>query len=39
MSDPVLEVNDLVKHFATRTLQGFRAIRNTVPAVSGVSFN
>ncbi len=37
MSEPVLEVTDLVKEFSVRTLQGIRAVRSTVHAVSGVS--
>jgi oligopeptide/dipeptide ABC transporter ATP-binding protein len=35
---PVLQVTDLVKHFAVKTSKGFRTIRRTVHAVSGVSF-
>jgi peptide/nickel transport system ATP-binding protein/oligopeptide transport system ATP-binding protein len=35
---PVLQVTDLVKHFAVKTSKGFRTIKRTVHAVSGVSF-
>jgi len=38
MSEPVLEVVDLVKHFTIRTSIGVRVIRKTVQAVSGVNF-
>jgi peptide/nickel transport system ATP-binding protein/oligopeptide transport system ATP-binding protein len=34
---PVLEVTDLVKQFAVKTSKGFRTIKRTVHAVSGVS--
>ncbi len=39
MSEPVIEVRDLVKHFPVRSFQGLRTIRQTVQAVSGVSFS
>ena len=35
---PVLQVTDLVKHFGVKTSKGFRTIKRTVHAVSGVSF-
>jgi peptide/nickel transport system ATP-binding protein/oligopeptide transport system ATP-binding protein len=35
---PVLQVTDLVKHFAVKSSKGFRSIKRTVHAVSGVSF-
>jgi peptide/nickel transport system ATP-binding protein/oligopeptide transport system ATP-binding protein len=35
---PVLEVTDLVKNFTVKSLEGVRAVRSTVQAVSGVSF-
>jgi peptide/nickel transport system ATP-binding protein len=38
MSGPVLEVTDLVKNFTVKSLEGVRAIRSTVQAVSSVSF-
>jgi oligopeptide/dipeptide ABC transporter ATP-binding protein len=38
MSEPVLEVTDLVKHFSIRTSAGLRRVRCEVQAVSGVSF-
>jgi len=39
MSEVVLEVTDLVKHFAVRSSVGLRVIRKVVQAVSGVSFS
>jgi peptide/nickel transport system ATP-binding protein/oligopeptide transport system ATP-binding protein len=36
---PILEVTDLVKNFAVRSLQGVRTVHETVQAVSGVSFS
>ena len=38
-SGPVLEVTDLVKNFSVKSLEGVRAVRSTVQAVSGVSFS
>ena len=38
MSEPVLEVTDLVKNFQVRRASGIRLERATVQAVSGVSF-
>jgi peptide/nickel transport system ATP-binding protein/oligopeptide transport system ATP-binding protein len=38
-SAPVLEVQDLVKEFPIRQLQGIRVVRGIVQAVSKVSFN
>jgi len=38
MSEPILEVNDLVKEFTVRTSKGLRSIKRVVHAVSGVSF-
>jgi oligopeptide/dipeptide ABC transporter ATP-binding protein len=38
MREAVLEVTDLVKNFTVRSLQGIKAIKHTVQAVSGVSF-
>jgi peptide/nickel transport system ATP-binding protein/oligopeptide transport system ATP-binding protein len=38
MSGPVLEAKDLVKNFTVKTVQGIRAIKLQVQAVSGVSF-
>jgi peptide/nickel transport system ATP-binding protein/oligopeptide transport system ATP-binding protein len=38
MSEPVLEVRDLVKNFMVRRANGIRLERATVQAVSGVSF-
>ena len=35
---PVLEVTDLVKNFGVKSLEGVRAIKSTVQAVSSVSF-
>ena len=35
---PVLEVTDLVKNFGVKSLEGVRAVKSTVQAVSGVSF-
>ena len=37
--EPLLQVSNLVKHFPIKTLKGARAIRHTVQAVSGVSFD
>lgn len=37
MSEPVLEVRDLVKNFSIKASAGVRVIRKTVQAVSGVS--
>ncbi len=37
--EPVLEVTDLVKNFTVKSLQGIRAVKSTVQAVSGVSFS
>ncbi len=41
MSDatPVLQVNNLVKHFTVKSSKGLRAIKRTVHAVSDVSFS
>jgi oligopeptide/dipeptide ABC transporter ATP-binding protein len=36
---PVLEVADLVKNFGVKSLEGVRAVKSTVQAVSGVSFS
>jgi oligopeptide/dipeptide ABC transporter ATP-binding protein len=36
---PVLEVTDLVKSFTVKSLEGVRAVKSTVQAVSGVSFS
>jgi peptide/nickel transport system ATP-binding protein/oligopeptide transport system ATP-binding protein len=36
---PVLQVQDLVKHFYVKSSQGLRSVRKTVQAVSGVSFD
>ena len=36
---PVMEVTDLVKNFAVKSLEGVKAIKSTVQAVSGVSFS
>ena len=36
---PVLEVTDLVKNFGVKSLEGVRAVKSTVQAVSGVSFS
>ncbi|MFZ4812571.1 MAG: ATP-binding cassette domain-containing protein, partial [Ilumatobacteraceae bacterium] len=36
---PVLQVTDLVKHFAVKSSKGLRSIKRTVQAVSGVSFD
>jgi peptide/nickel transport system ATP-binding protein/oligopeptide transport system ATP-binding protein len=38
VSEPVLEVTDLVKNFTVKSLEGVRQIKSTVQAVSGVSF-
>lgn len=38
MSDPVLEVHDLVKNFSIKTSAGLRSIKRSVQAVSGVTF-
>jgi peptide/nickel transport system ATP-binding protein/oligopeptide transport system ATP-binding protein len=38
MSEPVLEVHDLVKNFSIKTSAGIRVVRRSVQAVSGVSF-
>ena len=38
-SGPVLEVTDLVKNFSVKSLEGVKAVRSTVQAVSGVSFS
>ena len=35
---PVLEVTDLVKNFTVKSLEGVRAVKSNVQAVSGVSF-
>jgi peptide/nickel transport system ATP-binding protein/oligopeptide transport system ATP-binding protein len=37
-SPPVLEVNDLVKHFTVSSSKGLRSVKRVVQAVSGVSF-
>ena len=37
-SGPVLEVTDLVKNFNVKSLEGVRAVKSTVQAVSNVSF-
>ena len=37
-SVPILEVNDLVKNFIVKSVQGIRTLKETVQAVSGVSF-
>jgi len=39
MTEPILEVNDLVKEFTVKSSKGFRAIKRVVHAVSGVSFS
>jgi peptide/nickel transport system ATP-binding protein/oligopeptide transport system ATP-binding protein len=39
VTEPVLEVTDLVKEFYVRSSKGLRSIRSTVHAVSGVSFS
>jgi peptide/nickel transport system ATP-binding protein len=36
---PVLEVTDLVKNFGVKSLEGVRAVKSTVQAVSSVSFS
>jgi peptide/nickel transport system ATP-binding protein/oligopeptide transport system ATP-binding protein len=38
-SGPVLEVTDLVKNFTVKSLEGVRAVKAAVQAVSGVSFS
>jgi len=38
MSEPVLEVTDLVKEFTVRSNRGLRSVKATVHAVSSVSF-
>jgi peptide/nickel transport system ATP-binding protein/oligopeptide transport system ATP-binding protein len=38
MSQPVIEVDDLVKQFGVRASRGLRSIRKTVQAVAGISF-
>ena len=38
MTEPVLEVHDLVKNFTIKTAAGIRVVRRTVQAVSGVGF-
>ena len=38
-SGPMLEVTDLVKNFSVKSLEGVKAVRSTVQAVSGVSFS
>jgi oligopeptide/dipeptide ABC transporter ATP-binding protein len=38
VSQPVLEVTDLVKNFEVKALQGIRVVKSVVQAVSGVSF-
>jgi peptide/nickel transport system ATP-binding protein/oligopeptide transport system ATP-binding protein len=38
-TQPTLKVEDLVKHFNVRQLQGVRVIKSAVQAVSGVSFS
>ncbi len=38
-SGPVLEVTDLVKNFSVKSLEGVKAVRSNVQAVSGVSFS
>jgi peptide/nickel transport system ATP-binding protein/oligopeptide transport system ATP-binding protein len=38
-SGPVLEVTDLVKNFTVKSLEGVRAVKSSVQAVSGVSFS
>jgi peptide/nickel transport system ATP-binding protein/oligopeptide transport system ATP-binding protein len=37
-SEPILEVNDLVKEFTVKSSVGIRSVKRTVHAVSGVSF-
>src|ERR1700704_7211008 len=37
-SVPILEVTDLVKNFIVKSVQGIRTLKETVQAVSGVSF-
>ena len=37
-SVPILEVNDLVKNFIVKSVHGIRTLKETVQAVSGVSF-
>ncbi|MFN8023214.1 MAG: ABC transporter ATP-binding protein [Acidimicrobiales bacterium] len=39
MTEPVLEVTDLVKNFSIKTAAGIRVVRRTVQAVSGVGFS
>jgi oligopeptide/dipeptide ABC transporter ATP-binding protein len=36
---PVLQVRDLVKHFTVKGARGLRSVKQTVQAVSGVSFD
>ena len=38
-TEPILDVNGLVKHFTVKTSRGVRAYKNVVQAVSGVSFS
>jgi peptide/nickel transport system ATP-binding protein/oligopeptide transport system ATP-binding protein len=38
-TQPILDVNGLVKHFTVKTSRGVRAYKNVVQAVSGVSFS
>lgn len=38
-TEPILDVNELVKHFTVKTSRGVRAYKNVVQAVSGVSFS
>jgi oligopeptide/dipeptide ABC transporter ATP-binding protein len=38
MSEPVLEVKDLVKNFGIKSVKGVRTVHHTVQAVSGISF-
>lgn len=38
-TEPILDVNGLVKYFTVKTSRGVRAYKNVVQAVSGVSFS
>jgi peptide/nickel transport system ATP-binding protein/oligopeptide transport system ATP-binding protein len=39
MAEPILEVNNLVKHFEVRVSRGLRVVKRTVQAVSDVSLS
>ena len=39
MTEPIIEVNNLTKHFTVKSSRGLRVIRRTVQAVSDVSFS